>query len=242
MRIEEELIKSLVEGISQGLKVAKIEKQDNTDKFDNSEPFRKNDKIMTALDYKIRENENFETKEFYRGGYKLLLAYDKEKHRLFSFMREDRLRTLINSKKIKDKTNYVFSLMQFNPDERKQQVMFEDEKMVLDEWECIQNRVRTIIEEDKEIEYITVLYKIVGYELHSIRLVKMSQYAEELESMDLSNYITIDFGDVYEDFTEEKEQIFDDLEFTFKDEILINSKNLEVNLEFEEKEEEIKNE
>ena len=40
--------------------------------------------------YKIGENERIEVKEFYRYGYKLLLAYNREEHTLYSFMSEDR--------------------------------------------------------------------------------------------------------------------------------------------------------
>ena len=236
--IEDVLAKTFVEGIEQGLRNAKSVKKDNGDVFDNSEHFRKVDKIMTSLYYRIQEVGSFEVKEFYRGGYKLLLAYNKENHKLFSFMSEDRMNTLINSNKFKDKQNYIFSLMQFNPDERQQQVIFPDIDVVTDELQKIQNRVRAIIQEDGAIEYNTVLYKIVGYRLLKVRVVKMSQYAEVLDELDLSNYITVDYGDVYEDTTNDKEELFGDLEFNFKDDILVKSGNLDVDLE---KEEEIKN-
>lgn len=239
--LEDNLAKCFVEGIEQGLRNAKTVKRDNGDIFDNSEHFRKVDKIMTSLYHEIQGLGNFEVKEFYRGGYKLLLAYNKETHKLFSFMSEDRIQTLINSNKLKDKKNYIFSLMQFNPNERQQQVIFPEMDIVMDELQKIQNRVRDIIEEDGSIEYITVLYKMLGYRLVKVRAVKMSQYAEVLDETDISNYITVDYSDIYEDSTNDKEELFGDLEFNFKDDILVKSSNLDVDLEKLEDEKESKN-
>ena len=229
--IDDEFAKAIVEGMQQGLKRAKMAKRENADRFDNAERFRIIDKMMSSLYYKIEENERFEVKEFYRYGYKLLLAYNREKHTLYSFMSEDRLFSLINSNNIKDKQNYIFSLMKFNPDDRQQQVLLPELDTIVDEQVKIQERIREIIEEDGEIQYITILYKKQGYKLLGVRAVKMSQYAEPVEVKDLSDYIAVDYEDVYDDGNSNKEEIIADLEFNFKPEILSESKNLAVELE-----------
>ena len=239
--LTDEFSKAIVEGIQQGLKNAKIAKKENADKFDNAERFRIIDKMMSSLYYKIGENEAFSVKEFYRYSYKLLLAYNREEHTLYSFMSEDRLTTLINSKNMKDKQNYIFALMKFNPADR-QQVLLEgmEELMdeVIDEQSKIQERVREIIEEDGEIQYITVLYKKQGYSLLNVRAVKMSQYAEVLDSKDISDYIAVDYDEIYEDTADNKEEILSEVEFNLKPEILTQSNNLDV----EREEEDIKEE
>lgn len=231
--IDEEFAKAIVEGMQLGLKRAKLAKRENGDKFDNAERFRIIDKMMSSLYYKIEENKMIEAKEFYRYSYKLLLAYNRKDHILYSFMSEDRLASLINSKNIKDKQNYIFSLMKFNPGNRRQQVIFPEIDIILDEQAKMQERIREIIEEDGEIQYITVLYKKQGYRLLSVRAVKMSQYAEEINSKDLSDYIAVDYEDIYENTDNNREELQADLEFNFRPEVLAKSENLDVELEKE---------
>ncbi len=229
--IDDEFAKAIVEGMQQGLKRAKTAKRENGDRFDNAERFRIIDKMMSSLYYKIGENERIEVKEFYRYGYKLLLAYNREEHTLYSFMSEDRLASLINSNNIKDKQNYIFSLMKFNPNDRQQQVLLPEMDIILDEQAKIQERIREIIEEDGEIQYITILYKKQGYKLLGVRAVKMSQYAETIANKDLSDYIAVDYEDVYEDVNNSREEIPAELEFNFKPEILAKSENLDVEID-----------
>ena len=149
---------------------------------------------------------------------------------------------LINSKNLKDKQNYIFSLMKFNPGERRQQILFPEMDIILDEQEKIQERVRQIIEEDGEIEYITVLYHKQGFNLLSVKAVKMSQYAEVIATQDLSDYITVDYDDIYEKSYNDKEEIHGDLEFSIKSDILAKSKNLVVETNNEETRKEENNE
>ena len=175
--IDEEFSKTIVEAMQLGLKRAKLAERENGDRFDNAKSLRNIDKMMSSLYSIISLDTKYEAKEFYRGSYKLLLVYNREEHRLYSFMSEERMRTLINSKNLKDKQNYIFSLMKFNPEERRQQVLFPEMEIILDEQERIQEKVRQIIEEDGEIEYITILYNKQGFNLLSVKAVKMSQYA-----------------------------------------------------------------
>lgn len=240
--LEKEFESEIVEGIQLGLKNAKIAKRENGDKFDNSEAFRKVDKIMSSLYGKIEENGCFEAKIFSRGGYKLLFAYNKENHTLISFMSENRLYQLINSDKVEDKQNYIFGLMKFNPAARQQQTLFQGMDWVIDENEKIKDRVREIIEEDGNIEYITVLYNIQGYRLLKVNEVKLSQYAEIIEDRDLSDYIKVDYEDIYEDENMVKEEIFGELEFNLKNDILAKSDNLDMDLDNKEEKEENNNE
>lgn len=226
--IDEEFSKTIVEGMQLGLKRAKIAERENGDRFDNAKSLRNIDKMMSSLYTMISIDERYEAKEFNRGSYKLLFVYNREEHRLYSFMSEDRLGTLINSKNLKDKKNYIFSLMKFNPGERLQQVLFPEMDIIIDEQQKIQERVRQIIEEDGDIEYITVLYRKQGFNLLSVKAVKMSQYAEVIESQDLSDYITVDYEDVYEKSNNDKEEIPGDLEFSIKPGILAKSENLDV--------------
>lgn len=226
--IDEEFSKTIVEGMQLGLKRAKIAERENGDRFDNAKSLRNIDKMMSSLYTMISIDERYEAKEFNRGSYKLLFVYNREEHRLYSFMSEDRLGTLINSKNLKDKKNYIFSLMKFNPGERLQQVLFTEMDIIIDEQQKIQERVRQIIEEDGDIEYITVLYRKQGFNLLSVKAVKMSQYAEVIESQDLSDYITVDYEDVYEKSNNDKEEIPGDLEFSIKPNILAKSENLNV--------------
>lgn len=226
--IDEEFSKTIVEGMQLGLKRAKIAERENGDRFDNAKSLRNIDKMMSSLYTMISIDERYEAKEFNRGSYKLLFVYNREEHRLYSFMSEDRLGTLINSKNLKDKKNYIFSLMKFNPGERLQQVLFPEMDIIIDEQQKIQERVRQIIEEDGDIEYITVLYRKQGFNLLSVKAVKMSQYAEVIESQDLSDYITVDYEDVYEKSNNDKEEIPGDLEFSIKPDILAKSENLDV--------------
>lgn len=229
--IDESFSKTIVEGMQLGLKSAKVAKRENGDRFDNSESLRNIDKMMSSLYSKISLDSRYEAKEFYRGSYKLLFVYNREEHKLYSFMSEDRLGTLINSKNIKDKQNYIFSLMKFNPEKRRQQVLLPEMDVILDEQEKIQERVRQIIEEDGEIEYITVLYKKQGFNLLNVRAVKMSQYAEVIDSQDLSDYIAVDYEDTYENSNSTREEIPGDLEFSIKPDILAKSNNLDVELD-----------
>lgn len=228
--IDEEFSKTIVEGIQFGLKKAKIAERENGDRFDNAKSLRNIDKMMSSLYSMISIDERYEAKEFKRGSYKLLFVYNREEHRLYSIMSEDRLGTLINSKNLKDKQNYIFSLMKFNPGERQQQIVFPEIDMLLDEQEKIQERVRQMIEEDGDIEYITVLYKKQGFNLLSVKAVKMSQYAEIMESQDLSDYITVDYEDTYDNLNIVKEEIQGDLEFSIRPDILAKSTNLDVEL------------
>ena len=138
------------------------------------------------------------------------------------------MRTLINSKNLKDKQNYIFSLMKFNPEERCQQVLFPEMEIILDEQERIQEKVRQIIEEDGEIEYITILYNKQGFNLLSVKAVKMSQYAEIIATQDLSDYITVDYEDVYEKPNNDIKVIPGDLEFSIKSDILAKSEDVDI--------------
>lgn len=226
--IDEEFSQTIVEAMQAGLKRARIAERENGDRFDNAKNLRNIDKMMSSLYSIIALDARYEAKEFNRGSYKLLFVYNREEHRLYSFMSEDRLRTLINSKNIKDKQNYIFSLMKFNPGKRFQQVLFPEMDMILDEQEKIQERVRQIIEDDGNIEYITVLYRKHGFNLLSVKAVKMSQYAEIIDSQDLSDYITVDYEAVFEESNNDKEEIPGDLEFNLKPDILAKSENLDV--------------
>ncbi len=226
--IDETFSKTIVEAMQLGLKRARLAEKENGDKFDNAKRLRNIDKMMSSLYSIISLDTRYEAKEFYRGSYKLLLAYNREEHRLYSFMSEQRLRTLINSKNIKDKQNYIFSLMRFNPEERRQQVLLPEMDTILDEQEKIQEEVRKIIEEDGKIEYITVTYNKSGFNLLNVKAVKMSQYAEVIATKDLSDYIAVDYEDVYEKTNNDKEEIPGDLEFTIKPNILAKSENLDV--------------
>lgn len=228
--IDESFSKTIVEGIQHGLKMAEIAKRENADKFDNAERFRIIDKMMSSLYYKIGEDKSFEVKEFYRYGYKLLLAYNRETHTLYSFMSEDRLATLINSDNSDDKQNYIFSLIKFNPDDRQQMFLSEMDATSVEQ-DKIQERIREIIEEDGQIQYVTVLYKKQGYRLLRVRAVKLSQYAEVIESKDLSDYITVDYEDIYASTDENKEEFVADLDFNFKPNVLSESENLDVKLD-----------
>ncbi len=226
--IDEEFSKTIVEAMQLGLKRAKLAERENGDRFDNAKSLRNIDKMMSSLYSIISLDTKYEAKEFYRGSYKLLFVYNREEHRLYSFMSEERMRTLINSKNLKDKQNYIFSLMKFNPEERRQQVLFPEMETILDEQEKIQERVRQIIEEDGEIEYITILYNKQGFNLLSVKAVKMSQYAEIIATQDLSDYITVDYEDVYEKTNNDIEVIPGDLEFSIKADILAKSEDVDV--------------
>lgn len=226
--IDEEFSKTIVEAMQLGLKRAKLAERENGDRFDNAKSLRNIDKMMSSLYSIISLDTKYEAKEFYRGSYKLLLVYNREEHRLYSFMSEERMRTLINSKNLKDKQNYIFSLMKFNPEERRQQVLFPEMEIILDEQERIQERVRQIIEENGEIEYITVLYNKQGFNLLSVKAVKMSQYAEIIATQDLSDYITVDYEDAYEKPNNDIEVIPGDLEFSIKSDILAKSKDVDI--------------
>lgn len=226
--IDDEFSKTIVEGLQLGLKRARIAERENGDPFDNAKRLRNIDKMMSSLYSIISLDERYEAKEFYRGCYKLLFVYNREQHRLYSFMSEQRLRTLINSRNVKDKQNYIFSLMKFNPEARLQQVLIPEMDTILDEQEKIQEEVRQIIEEDGKIEYITVLYNKSGFNLLNVKAVKMSQYAEIISIQDLSDYITVDYEDIYEKANSEKEEIPGELEFTIKSDILAKSENLDV--------------
>lgn len=226
--IDEEFSKTIVEAMQLGLKRAKLAERENGDRFDNAKSLRNIDKMMSSLYSIISLDTKYEAKEFYRGSYKLLFVYNREEHRLYSFMSEERMRTLINSKNLKDKQNYIFSLMKFNPEERRQQVLFPEMETILDEQEKIQERVRKIIEEDGEIEYITILYNKQGFNLLSVKAVKMSQYAEIIATQDLSDYITVDYEDVYEKTNNDIEVIPGDLEFSIKADILAKSEDVDV--------------
>lgn len=229
--LTEEFSEIIVEGIQQGLKKAKMAKIENGDRFDNAERFRIIDEMMNSLYYKLCANEVLSVKEFYRYSYKLLLVYNKEDHTLYSFMSEDRLAALINSKNIKDKQNYIFALMKFNPADRQQQVLIDGMDELLDEQVKIQERIREIIEEDGEIKYVTILYKKQGYSLLSVRAVKMSQYAEVLDIKDLSDYITVDYGEIYEHTINSREESLPDVEFNFKPGILTQNSGLDIEKE-----------
>lgn len=226
--IDEEFSKTIVEAMQLGLKRAKLAERENGDRFDNAKSLRNIDKMMSSLYSIISLDTKYEAKEFYRGSYKLLFVYNREEHRLYSFMSEERMRTLINSKNLKDKQNYIFSLMKFNPEERRQQVLFPEMEIILDEQERIQERVRQIIEEDGEIEYITVLYNKQGFNLLSVKAVKMSQYAEIIATQDLSDYIAVDYEDVYEKPNNDIEVIPGDLEFSIKSDILAKSEDVDI--------------
>lgn len=226
--IDDEFSKTIVEGLQLGLKRARIAERENGDLFDNAKRLRNIDKMMSSLYSIISLDERYEAKEFYRGSYKLLFVYNREQHRLYSFMSEQRLRTLINSRNVKDKQNYIFSLMKFNPEARRQQVLIPEMDTIIDEQEKIQEEVRQIIEEDREIEYITVLYNKSGFNLLNVKAIKMSQYAEINSIQDLSDYISVDYEDVYEKANSEKEEIPGELEFTIKPDILAKSENLDV--------------
>lgn len=226
--IDEEFSKTIVEAMQLGLKRAKLAERENGDRFDNAKSLRNIDKMMSSLYSIISLDTKYEAKEFYRGSYKLLFVYNREEHRLYSFMSEERMRTLINSKNLKDKQNYIFSLIKFNPEERRQQVLFPEMETILDEQEKIQERVRQIIEEDGEIEYITILYNKQGFNLLSVKAVKMSQYAEIIATQDLSDYITVDYEDVYEKTNNDIEVIPGDLEFSIKADILAKSEDVDI--------------
>ncbi len=226
--IDEEFSKTIVEAMQLGLKRAKLAERENGDRFDNAKSLRNIDKMMSSLYSIISLDTKYEAKEFYRGSYKLLFVYNREEHRLYSFMSEERMRTLINSKNLKDKQNYIFSLMKFNPEERRQQVLFPEMEIILDEQESIQEKVRQIIEEDGEIEYITILYNKQGFNLLSVKAVKMSQYAEVIATQDLSDYIAVDYEDVYEKPNNDIEVIPGDLEFSIKSDILAKSEDVDI--------------
>lgn len=226
--IDEEFSKTIVEAMQLGLKRAKLAERENGDRFDNAKSLRNIDKMMSSLYSIISLDTKYEAKEFYRGSYKLLFVYNREEHRLYSFMSEERMRTLINSKNLKDKQNYIFSLMKFNPEERRQQVLFPEMEIILDEQERIQEKVRQIIEEDGEIKYITILYNKQGFNLLSVKAVKMSQYAEVIATQDLSDYIAVDYEDVYEKPNNDIEVIPGDLEFSIKSDILAKSEDVDI--------------
>lgn len=132
--------------------------------------------------------------------------------------------------------------MKFNPADRQQQTLFQGMEWIIDQNEKIKDRVREIIEEDGNIEYITVLYNIQGYRLLKVNEVKLSQYAEIIEDRDLSDYIKVDYEDIYEDENMAKEEIFGELEFNLKNDILAKSDNLDMDLDNKEEKEENNNE
>lgn len=226
--IDDEFVQIIVDGLQLGLKRARLAEKENEDVFDNAKNLRNIDKMMSSLYNLISLDSRYQTIKFSRGSYKLLLVYNRGEHRLYSFMSEDRLTTLINSKNIKDKKNYIFSLIRFNPEERRQQVFVPEMDRILEEYEKIQEQVREIIEEDGELEYITVLYIKKGFNLLGVKAVKMSQYAEIIETQDMSEYITIDYEDVYEKLIDDREEIIGELEFNIKPEILAKSETLYV--------------
>lgn len=239
--LEEQLEKEIVKSIQIGLSIAKIEKVENGGRIDNAERQRKIDRIINALCSTLQQNESFETHIFSRFGYDILLGYNREKHQLISFMSMNRINSLLTSKQIKDKKNYVFGLMRFNKANRKQQFLFEDVvEVVSDENKKVERRIRSIIEEDGDIEYITVLYNIRNYTLINVKEIKLSQYEEQLGEKDLSDYISVNYEDINENNNIDKEEILGDLEFTIKDEILTRAN--EFNIEKKQDKEEIDNE
>lgn len=226
--IDETFSKTIVEGMQLGLKRAKNAERENGDKFDNAKSLRNIDKMMSSLYNIISLDARYEAKEFYRGSYGLLFVYNREEHRLYSFMSEERLSNLISSKNLKDKQNYIFSLMKFNPEKRRQQVLLPEMDIISDEQEKIQERVRQIIEEDGQIEYITILYNKKSFNLLSVKAVKMSQYAEVIAVQNLSDYITVDYEDVYKKVNNDMEEIPGNLEISIKSDFFAKSENLDV--------------
>lgn len=226
--IENKFAKKVVEAIQLGLKRAKIAEMENGDRFNNAKSSKIIDKMMSSLYSNLSLDGRLEVYELYRGSYKLLLVYCRGEHRLYSFMSENRMNSLINSKKREDKKNYIFALIKLNPGERQQQTLFQETDIVLDGQKKIIEKVREIINEDDNIEYITFLYDKKGYNLLNVRAVKMSQYAELIESQDLSDYIAVDYDDVYENANNDSIEATGDLEISLKKEILTQSEDVDI--------------
>ena len=119
-------------------------------------------------------------------------------------------------------------MIKLNPGERQQQTLFQETDIVLDGQKKIIEKVREIINEDDNIEYITFLYDKKGYNLLNVRAVKMSQYAELIESQDLSDYIAVDYDDVYENANNDSIEATGDLEISLKKEILTQSEDVDI--------------
>lgn len=241
--IDDELDKQIVNAMQLGLKRAKIAKLENGDEIDNSEAFKKVDKIINALKQIFDEKELYDTYSLFRGSYEILLVHNRSEHKLFSFMSNNRLKELRSSNKAKDKRNYIFGLMQFNQVEnsdRCQQVISPEFNFIEEENQMINNKVRAILNDDENLEYFTITYDVKAYSLFSVIAYKLSKYAEEIDRKDLSENINmVDYEDIYIKSNNPKtnEEKYD-LDFEMKEEFLINNENqdIDIDLDLDEKE------
>jgi len=190
--------KRMVEGIKGGLYEIKQEMHGNTDKVTNSLPLRKLDKIANRL---IREFQGYDTFEDFlckRGGYNVLLLYNKEDKTIYSFMSDKRFAALLKRKNIK-KLHYIDALLEYNTDfqpERAQLSIFDD-VLNKDEEKLreLKTEITTLLHNDEPKKYITVCHTIDGFRLCNVKAVVTSKYLEVLDEKDWSEFIDIDYSE-----------------------------------------------
>lgn len=234
-----EIEKMIVNAIQKGVKNAKIAKENNGDEIDNAEPFKKVDKIVNAVKQKFDEAEGFETYILLRRRYKILLAYDRKNRILYSVMGEERLTDLLTSNNIDDKKNYLFGLILFNNGKemnRQQQIIGPEFEAISEVNNKINEEVRNIIDEERDLRYYTVVYNCFGYALTSVRKIAISKFEEIVKDKDLSEYINmVDYEETYKNGTDDTNE---DIPFTMKKEYIINknTNNSDVKIEFNKEE------
>lgn len=211
--IKKQFKKLIVQAITEGLSLTKEELRSDK-KLNNDLNFRKINDINNAILDMIEKyfSDEFKISMVKKGAYLMFEIYNSDSNSLITVMSEGNLKR----KKKKFKPTYLDRYVSINAKyklypKNEQLYLFDDEKLEPTQNQMINERGSNIPE-----KYFTIVFDIQGLKLTSVRIIMLNEQKEEIFSEDWSEYIGIDYDDLFDYYDDVNEEAYNSLPMTPK--------------------------
>lgn len=208
----------IVKAINDGLDEAQNVYSTGSMRIRNSIHFYKMDAIANAVIMCLEDEDDIKILQIERGSYIVPLMYYIPDGTVLSLMSCGRYSTLMNRKDY-SRVHYFDALVNFNDKleiDRNQlvldEVIFDADVYEIDE---IKNQISNQLDGKEPSKYITISMVMKGLQLIGVEAILTSEYFEEVERADWSQFIELDYSDIeyYDDVVSNED---DDLGITIK--------------------------
>jgi|GEM_PF-2459077 len=217
-KISDKMKLQFVNAISDGLYLAKIEIHSSDDIVKTRIPYTKIDKICTSVIDTIKLLSEVRYVICQRSWYPVLFVYDTADKTIYSFMRGNRFRTLLNRKDLAQ-MHYIDALIEFNLEWDADEQTILDERFLAQDELQIQKLKREIIAMlggDTPSEYVTVCYDLDGFQLRKVEAFMSSNHLQIIDRTDWSDCIGVDYNEIIDTEKTDSENDTSELDIKLK--------------------------
>lgn len=223
--------KCFVKAIADGLYIAKVETCNSSDVVQTRIPYVKIDKISNCVIGAVSGWAGTRYIICKRSWYPVLFIYDSMEKTIYSFMRTNRFRTLLNRKDLSN-AHYLDTMVEFNFE-----LEPESEQLILDEAfrtrdevkiQRFKNEIVTMLAGENPSKYVTICYDIDAFKLCKVEAFMSSSHLEIIKRDNWSDAIGVDYNEIL-DNTDLTKTTANELTITLKPHFGKASDGLDIN-------------